>query len=112
MTVEKEKANIPLNTEGEICLKEPVVRQCPECAADITLKVDTRESEIMNCPDCGFELEIVFFNPDDPVEVLELVKIAQKQGPKKDEKYDISHLNLKESPSFIPAPQEEEDYGE
>lgn len=112
MTIEKEKGNMPVRTIVETGLKMAVIRQCPECAADINLKEGTRNSEIMDCPDCGFELETVFFNPDDPVEVKKLMETARKQGSNKDKKYDVSHLNLTESPSFIPAPQEEEDWGE
>jgi alpha-aminoadipate carrier protein LysW len=36
---------------------------CPECAADITLAADTLPGEIIQCPDCGVELEVVSLNP-------------------------------------------------
>jgi alpha-aminoadipate carrier protein LysW len=36
---------------------------CPECAADVALPADTMESEIVACPDCGAELEVVSLDP-------------------------------------------------
>jgi alpha-aminoadipate carrier protein LysW len=36
---------------------------CPECAADVTLADGTMESEIVACPDCGAELEVVSLEP-------------------------------------------------
>lgn len=36
---------------------------CPECAADITLADDTLQGEIIQCPDCGVELEVRSLNP-------------------------------------------------
>lgn len=36
---------------------------CPECAADITLPANAMQHEILSCPDCGTELEIVSLNP-------------------------------------------------
>lgn len=36
---------------------------CPECAADITLADDTLPSEIVQCPDCGVELEVMSLDP-------------------------------------------------
>jgi alpha-aminoadipate carrier protein LysW len=36
---------------------------CPECAADVALPADTLESEIIACPDCGAELEVVSLDP-------------------------------------------------
>ncbi|ACL26437.1 MULTISPECIES: lysine biosynthesis protein LysW [Chloroflexus] len=37
--------------------------ECPECVAPITLPPNTLESEIIACPDCGAELEVVSLNP-------------------------------------------------
>ncbi|MEF3274521.1 MAG: lysine biosynthesis protein LysW [Chloroflexus sp.] len=37
--------------------------ECPECAAVITLPEHTLESEIIACPDCGAELEVVSLDP-------------------------------------------------
>jgi alpha-aminoadipate carrier protein LysW len=36
---------------------------CPECDADITLPNDTVRGEIVQCPDCGVELEVMDLNP-------------------------------------------------
>jgi alpha-aminoadipate carrier protein LysW len=37
--------------------------ECPECAADVTLSDDVMEGEIIQCPDCGLELEVVQLDP-------------------------------------------------
>ncbi len=37
--------------------------ECPECAATVSLPVDTLESEIVACPECGAELEVVSLHP-------------------------------------------------
>lgn len=36
---------------------------CPECDATIELPEGTVEGEIMTCPDCGSELEVVSVEP-------------------------------------------------
>lgn len=36
---------------------------CPECAAAIALPADAMQHELLPCPDCGTELEIVSLNP-------------------------------------------------
>ena len=36
---------------------------CSECAADITLADDTLQGEIIPCPDCGVELEVMSLVP-------------------------------------------------
>jgi alpha-aminoadipate carrier protein LysW len=36
---------------------------CPECAADITLTDDALQGEIIQCPDCGVELEVMSLDP-------------------------------------------------
>lgn len=36
---------------------------CPECDAKISLPKGTVEGEIVSCPDCGAELEVVSTNP-------------------------------------------------
>lgn len=36
---------------------------CPECAAELNLAPDTEEGEIVICPDCGVELEVMSVNP-------------------------------------------------
>ena len=39
------------------------VAECPECAADVALPADVMESEIVICPDCGVELEVINLDP-------------------------------------------------
>ncbi len=36
---------------------------CPECDADITLDPSAEVGEIIVCPDCGVDLEIISLNP-------------------------------------------------
>ncbi|MGQ9500914.1 MAG: lysine biosynthesis protein LysW [Anaerolineae bacterium] len=36
---------------------------CPECDAEIILRDDTLVGEIVQCPDCGVELEVLSLNP-------------------------------------------------
>ena len=36
--------------------------KCPECDADIELN-DVIEGEIVDCPECGVELEVISTNP-------------------------------------------------
>jgi len=36
---------------------------CPECAAEVPLAADTMETEIVVCPDCGVELEVISLDP-------------------------------------------------
>ncbi|MFC2154286.1 lysine biosynthesis protein LysW [Candidatus Altiarchaeota archaeon] len=36
---------------------------CPECGCEIPLAVDSEEGEIIVCPDCEVELEIVTVDP-------------------------------------------------
>ena len=36
---------------------------CTECAAEITLAENTEVGEIIVCPDCGVDLEVVSLNP-------------------------------------------------
>ncbi|MGQ9785229.1 MAG: lysine biosynthesis protein LysW [Anaerolineae bacterium] len=35
----------------------------PECDAEIILRDDTLAGEIVQCPDCGVELEVLSLNP-------------------------------------------------
>ena len=37
--------------------------ECPECAAEIKLGEDVEEGEILVCPDCGVELEVMSLDP-------------------------------------------------
>jgi alpha-aminoadipate carrier protein LysW len=36
---------------------------CPECEAEITLDANAEVGEIIVCPDCGVDLEIVSLDP-------------------------------------------------
>jgi len=36
---------------------------CPECVAELDLDADTVVAEIVVCPDCGVELEVVSVDP-------------------------------------------------
>ena len=37
--------------------------ECPECAADVSLPDDVMQGEIVQCPDCGVELEVTSLDP-------------------------------------------------
>ena len=37
--------------------------ECPECAAEVGLAQDTEVGEILVCPDCGVELEVMSLDP-------------------------------------------------
>lgn len=37
--------------------------ECPECAATVELPADVEVGEILVCPDCGVELEVVGLDP-------------------------------------------------
>lgn len=36
---------------------------CPECEAELSLANDTVVNEIVVCPDCGIDLEVLSLNP-------------------------------------------------
>lgn len=36
---------------------------CPECGADISLNDNVEKGEIVQCPDCAAELEVMQVNP-------------------------------------------------
>lgn len=36
---------------------------CPECMAEFDLEADTMVGEIIVCPECGVELEVVSLDP-------------------------------------------------
>jgi alpha-aminoadipate carrier protein LysW len=40
--------------------------ECPECGADIVEDTGYEEGEIINCEDCGVELEVI---SEDPLEL-------------------------------------------
>ena len=37
--------------------------ECLECAAELDLNADLEEGEILVCPDCGVELEVMGLDP-------------------------------------------------
>jgi alpha-aminoadipate carrier protein LysW len=39
------------------------VASCPECGADVTLAANIEKGEIIQCADCGAELEVLSVNP-------------------------------------------------
>jgi alpha-aminoadipate/glutamate carrier protein LysW len=47
---------------------------CPECVAEIILDVTTEAGEIIVCPDCGVDLEVISVNPP----VIELAPMEQE----------------------------------
>lgn len=36
---------------------------CPECEAELQLEPDTEVNEIIVCPDCGVDLEVLSLSP-------------------------------------------------
>lgn len=40
-----------------------MMAECPECAAEIQLDDNVEEGEIIVCPDCGVELEVISLDP-------------------------------------------------
>ncbi len=36
---------------------------CPECEAEITLPANIMQNELIACPDCAADLEIISLNP-------------------------------------------------
>lgn len=37
--------------------------RCPECDAEVLVLADAMQNELIACPDCGAELEIVSLDP-------------------------------------------------
>jgi alpha-aminoadipate carrier protein LysW len=37
--------------------------ECPECAGELELDYSVEEGEIVVCPDCGVELEVIGLSP-------------------------------------------------
>ena len=50
---------------------------CPVCDADVELEADAVEGELIECPDCGSELEITSL---DPVELAEAPEAEEDWG--------------------------------
>ena len=47
---------------------------CPECVVEITLEDNVEQGEIIVCPDCGVDLEIISLEPP----VVELAPMEQE----------------------------------
>jgi len=43
-------------------MSQPFTAHCPECDAELEL-ADVMEGEIVVCPDCGVDLEIITLDP-------------------------------------------------
>ena len=37
--------------------------ECPLCSAEVALAADTLQGELLECPECGGELEVTGINP-------------------------------------------------
>ncbi len=48
---------------GYIHVGEEPPEECPVCGAEVPLNNDTVASELMECPDCGTELEVLDTDP-------------------------------------------------
>lgn len=83
--------------EGDILTNE-CIRQCPSCDTNIELAMGTVNNEILECPGCRFELEVVF----DPS------KVNPDEVAKGHEGFDPSWIDLSVAPTLVPSPMEEE----
>ncbi|MCU0514684.1 MAG: lysine biosynthesis protein LysW [Anaerolineae bacterium] len=50
---------------------------CPECAADFALPAGVMVNELLSCPDCGAELEVLGL---DPVELANAPDVQEDWG--------------------------------
>jgi alpha-aminoadipate carrier protein LysW len=51
---------LPPHTFSE---EEAAMALCTECEAEITLESSTEVGEIIQCPDCGLDLEVISVEP-------------------------------------------------
>jgi len=57
--------------------------QCPECESDLDIEVDeVDEGEIVSCPECGAEFEVITTNP------LELKQVEEEEIDDDEDKED------------------------
>lgn len=64
---------------------EVLVAKCPECGGLLDLEVDeVEEGEIISCPDCGTELEVVNLHP------LELDALEEEEEEEEKEEEEKS----------------------
>ncbi len=67
--------------KGQCKFWEDRMAVCPECEAPLDVEEDEiEEGEVINCPDCGVELEIVH---TDPIEV-EMVEEEEEEPDAED----------------------------
>lgn len=52
----------PVYSDQKGCkeMSQPV---CPECGGTVNVPADALQNELLPCPDCGTELEIISLNP-------------------------------------------------
>jgi alpha-aminoadipate/glutamate carrier protein LysW len=43
--------------------EDPTMALCTECEAEVALVTGTEVGEILQCPDCGLDLEVVSLEP-------------------------------------------------
>ncbi|MBC7131449.1 lysine biosynthesis protein LysW [Candidatus Bathyarchaeota archaeon] len=53
--------------------------KCPDCDSSIEISEDITQGEILSCPCCGLELEVVKVNADN-VELQELIIEGEDWG--------------------------------
>jgi alpha-aminoadipate carrier protein LysW len=47
----------------DLILRRQSMAECLECGAELELAPDVEEGEIIVCPDCGVELEVLTVDP-------------------------------------------------
>jgi alpha-aminoadipate carrier protein LysW len=53
---------------------------CPECESDLDIEEDeVDEGEVVSCPECGAEFEVITTNP------LELKRVAEEEDEEEEE---------------------------
>lgn len=93
----------PCSLDVSGLLKESAERSCPSCGAGIFLEAhQVMDGEIMDCPDCALELEVVA----DP-STIDPDKVAKAHKG-----FEASWIDRTIAPTLVPAPAEEEDWGE
>jgi alpha-aminoadipate/glutamate carrier protein LysW len=66
------------NQQGEsVMTSSKIPANCPECEAEIRLPQGTMVNELISCPDCGAELEVLNL---DPVELGKAPEVEEDWG--------------------------------
>lgn len=68
--------NSPTKSKGE---KKKMKKECKDCGAELTIPQDSMVGEIITCPDCGTDFEIVSKNQD-TVEMREAESVGEDWG--------------------------------